>query len=458
VNRLWRESYKTVATVQMAGLLHDYEEQAVMCTITPETTLYSAAFASAASVRLAHECGLMFDYCKKLERIAGRCADVSTLQAAQELELEFTRAVLFGAAEAGSVQKLNWLHTQQGCPLPANICSPAARSGSMDVLRWLKGHGCVFGASTCASAAAGAHLHVLRYLRDEGCEWGVQSCTSAIKHGHLSTLEWLHEQGCPWHRPEICGDAAYRGSIEMLLYLQQRGGEFNANTMVCAATQGHLAVCQFLVAEQCPCDAQACAEAAAHGHLETVRFLHESGCPWNADTICARAAESGNVELLRYLRQQQCIFGAGAMSAAARKGLTHICLYLRAEQCPWDTRACEAAASNGHVDTLRWLSEQGCPYDAHDVRVAAVEGGFFEGYVSVLNFAQNLEPAPTAAQLTHLLNLAAARSKLATAQWLRKQGAEWPAVLNYYESPWSDDVLQWAREEGCTSPTSATDV
>jgi hypothetical protein len=223
--------------------------------------------------------------------------------------------------------------------------------------------------------------------------------------------------------------------------------------MLCAATQGHLAVCQFLVAEQCPCDAEACAQAASGGHLETVRFLHESGCPWNVNTVSKRAAESGSIELLRYLRQQGCTFGADAMCAAAQRGYLNICQYLRAEQCPWDTRACEVAASDGHVDTLRWLSEQGCPYDAHDVRVAAVEGGFFEGYVSVLNYAQSLEPAPTAAQLTHLLSRALVRSQLATAQWLRQQGAEWPAEIHFYKSPWSDDVLQWAREAGCTSPT-----
>jgi Ankyrin repeats (many copies) len=328
VNKAWRDSYEMIAAVKMAGVTTCYDDKPHLLTIASHTTLYSAVFTSASRVNLARECSLAFDN-KKLQRIAGKSAEISTLRAARELGLQLTDEVLIGAAAAASVPKLQWLHTQQGCELPEGICDWAAKSGSTDILRWLKEHGSEFTADTCKGAAAGAHTHVLQFLRDEGCEWDETACYIAARFGHLPTLKWLHEQGCPWEPDEICSDAAECGSMEMLLYLRQQGCDFNEETMANAAEQGHLAVCQFLVAEQCPSDLWACANAAAAGHLETVRFLHDSGCPWDVDGMCARAAESGSLELLQYVNQQGCPFNAHALTAAAAKGHTHLCQFLR---------------------------------------------------------------------------------------------------------------------------------
>jgi hypothetical protein len=299
-------------------------------TIESDTTLYSAVFAAAASIRLAHDCGLTFKS-KELQCIAGRVADVPTLRAACELGLALTDEVLFGAAESGSVSKLQWFHIDQGCQLPPDICNYAAKSGSIHVLSWLKEHGSAFTASACANAAGGAYLHLLRCLRDESCEWSEYACALAAKNGHLSTVVWLHEQGCPWKLDEICGDAAESGSIELLIYLKQQGCELNEYTIAAAAQNGRLAVCQFLVAEQCPWNARACAGAAAAGHLETARFLLESGCPWEPDTICARAAESDSIELLQYLKQQGGVLTESVMSMAAYMGNLHVIQYLHSE-------------------------------------------------------------------------------------------------------------------------------
>ena len=116
VSKAWKESYQRLGSVQMAGNAGDYNEEAYLHTITSQTTLCSSVFASPASTRLAHECGLAFGGWE-LQRIAGRVADIPALQAAHELGLQLTEAVLIGAAEAASVLKLQWLHTQQGCPL-----------------------------------------------------------------------------------------------------------------------------------------------------------------------------------------------------------------------------------------------------------------------------------------------------------------------------------------------------
>lgn len=43
------------------------------------------------------------------------------------------------------------------------------------------------------------------------------------------------------------------------------------------------------------------------------------------------------------------------------------------------------------------------------------------------------------------------------AQWLVDQGAKWPAILRRFDmhKSWSDELLDWARTAGCTSPTRA---
>jgi hypothetical protein len=125
-----------------------------------------------------------------------------------------------------------------------------------------------------------------------------------------------------------------------------------------------------------------------------------------------------------------------------------MCQYLRAEQYPWDASACACAAGCGHIDTLLWLREQGCPWDVETVCLAAAAAGC----TLVIEYMLRTEPAAaTAAQLTGMLNAAGAHSGPATAKWLRQLGAGWPTELRYDGCPWRDDVLQWARDEGCTS-------
>eukprot|EP00953_Heterococcus_sp_UTEX-ZZ885_P006839 4174-Heterococcus_DN1.PRE.1 len=139
------QSYKRVDSVQAAELTWHYHEVAAMHTITSQTTLCSAA------------------------RIVGEVADVATLRVAQGLGLQISDEVLIGAAEAqaASVPKLQWLRTEDNCPLSAEFAYHAAQSGSVDTLKWLKDHGCAFTTHTCEGAAAGGHQHVLQFLRDE---------------------------------------------------------------------------------------------------------------------------------------------------------------------------------------------------------------------------------------------------------------------------------------------------
>jgi hypothetical protein len=78
-----------------------------------------------------------------------------------------------------------------------------------------------------------------------------------------------------------------------------------------------------------------------------------------------------------------------------------------------------------------------------------------------MEYVLSVAPPASAAQLTELLNTAGSNNELAAAQWLRQRGAEWPAQLRYHEyprRPWQGDTLDWARQEGCTSPVGQDDA
>jgi hypothetical protein len=122
VSRAWKECYESVASGEGADPIYDYyyDEEAVP-PITQQTTLCSAAFTSFCTVNLAHQCGLTFNN-RKLQRLVGRSASILALQAALDLGLQLSDEVLSGAAEAASLPKLQWLHTEHSCAIPQDAC------------------------------------------------------------------------------------------------------------------------------------------------------------------------------------------------------------------------------------------------------------------------------------------------------------------------------------------------
>jgi hypothetical protein len=69
---------------------------------------------------------------------------------------------------------------------------------------------------------------------------------------------------------------------------------------------------------------------------------------------------------------------------------------------------------------------------------------------------EQLPAAVQTALLSKMLAAAGSKNHLAAAQWLRAQGAAWPAILQHrlgdVQQQWQGVALDWARAEGCTSP------
>jgi hypothetical protein len=153
------------------------------------TTLYSAAVASPATVRLACDCGLAIAMNDKLQFIAGLRADEQTLTVLQQLGMPLSGTVVRACALSGRLHTLQHLITEKQCPIPKALDCDAACSGSVDVLKWLKSENlCAFNDYTCEGAAERGQLAALQYLRSEGCEWeGEYVARLAASSG---SIEW----------------------------------------------------------------------------------------------------------------------------------------------------------------------------------------------------------------------------------------------------------------------------
>jgi hypothetical protein len=108
----------------------------VNCATT--TTLYSAAFATPATARLAQSCGLAISDNKALQLTAGLVADIETLAVLRELGMPLSDTVVEAAALSGRLNILQHLLADQQCPRPFRLSHSAALSGSINMLRCSK--------------------------------------------------------------------------------------------------------------------------------------------------------------------------------------------------------------------------------------------------------------------------------------------------------------------------------
>eukprot|EP00953_Heterococcus_sp_UTEX-ZZ885_P028202 15048-Heterococcus_DN1.PRE.4 len=372
-------------------------------TVTSGMTTMRAVCRSASCVQDACNAGLQLAvHNRALYNMIGSWASIPTLERAFQCGLQHTSAVCSGAAAAGDLPKLQWLHLEQGCPLDNEITEIAATHGDLDMLMWARSRGC----------------------------------------------EWQEECIADW--------AAQSRNLDMLNWLSgQKGIYFTSETMCCAADNGDLAMCQFLRAVGCEWNDQVTDAAACSGNLELLQWLLSNDCPLS-DDFAHSAAGVSTVEVLTWLHETGLEFDGCCMQYAAKSGRLNNCKYLLSTGCPFTDAVCSEAALIGHFEVVRWAHQAGCPLiDGDEIAQHAARLGNLE----TLQYMQQQQIVWTAAELSELLNAAGAYEHLDVAKWLRQQGAQWPdalqhacrALLGIHLKHWKGETLVWARAEGCTS-------
>jgi hypothetical protein len=309
---------------------------------------------------------------------------------------------------------------------------------------------CLDSSDWCLQRIAGqfSDLDTLQLALDRGLPANDHAIRGAAESGSPSKVQWLYERQDHAKLTGIGTWAAYGGNLELLNWLTKHGYTFGEVTCIRAAAAGHEHVLRYLRAQGCKWSVAITAAAVRHGHLALLKWLLSAGCPLNNFTLSENAATSGSIEMMVYARQRGCAPDATTLQAAASRGRLSMCQYLHSEGCAWNAAAPKWAAFFGHLDTLRWLHEHGCPWTAAEVCTEAAEGGRIE----VMQYLLEEVALATPELLQHMLNSAGALDQLAAAQWLRQQGADWPAVLQHNVFAWDGECLTWARQQGCTAP------
>jgi hypothetical protein len=128
-----------------------------------------------------------------------------------------------GAAESGCLVKLQWLHTDQLCPLPKYISRFAVRLNNLEMLIWLRSLQCVFDQKTSALAAAYCDIHTVVYLHSIGCPFDSFAFEAAAERKDLDMMKFLQLNQCSWPYYTIGHYATYSGNIELMDWVQQQG-------------------------------------------------------------------------------------------------------------------------------------------------------------------------------------------------------------------------------------------
>jgi hypothetical protein len=277
---------------------------------------------------------------------------------------------------------------------------------------------------------------------------------SAGVQADLCTLAELCKLGMPFGAVLVKA-TAFSGRVHILQYLiLQQQCPIPSGLSQYAARSGSISMLTWLKTQTCcTFDASTCEAAAFVSQLAVLQHLRSEGCAWDAKVIAHCAAAGGSIAMLDWVRQQQGVeISAMTLQMAALGGETAMCEHLRSIGCDWNADACNYAAVARQVDTLHWLRQNGCPCKIRNVCSNASR----YGNINILNYVNEQCEVMSTDLLTKSLLLAGVYNQLETVQWLRQRGAQWPAVLSKRVGAklmfWKDDVLTWARVEGCTAP------
>jgi hypothetical protein len=154
-----------------------------------------------------------------------------------------------GCAKHGYLNVIKWIYNTSGRFAFTLVASKAARSGHLEILKWMEQSsilGDVMGFLSCG-AALGGHIETLKWLKKNNFLFGTVVCENAASRGDIVLLKWLKENECPWDR-------------------------------------------------------WSCFSAVQNGHLETLKWLMENGCPYDLDMLMSVAENNKNTHLLELLK------------------------------------------------------------------------------------------------------------------------------------------------------------
>lgn len=253
----------------------------------------------------------------------------------------YSECLAADAAEGGHVKVLDWMKIEK-IPFCMKYRARAARSGKLEVLKWsINNHDSVnlsttnlhkdFFESLCEDAALGGHLdilvwlksqkfywedwiipwsaaknghvHILIWAKENGCEFKKAICDMAVESGEFEALKWLYMEGYTIDSETTCTKAAFECSMEMMIWLINKGGKYDRETfeeaVMGAIRKKNYDLVEYLWKNKCPIVNHICDLAAQYDSVEMIELLMEKGFNCGSFTLQI-AAKSACMNVLKW--------------------------------------------------------------------------------------------------------------------------------------------------------------
>ncbi|KAG2490427.1 hypothetical protein HYH03_011063 [Edaphochlamys debaryana] len=127
----------------------------------------------------------------------------------QENGVQMNSMFMFGSAQHGRVEAIEWLAESCGVQVEPLCIEAAATMGHVDVMEWLQErYGVMPAAQVMETAAEGGHLAVMEWLeRRGGLVPNARAMVAAVTRGHMEVVEWLEKRGLQRPAAAQGGDA-----------------------------------------------------------------------------------------------------------------------------------------------------------------------------------------------------------------------------------------------------------
>jgi hypothetical protein len=143
------------------------------------------------------------------------------------------------AAKSGSLELVKWLYTK-GSAVRGEAMTYAVASGNVDLCKWLLDHGLVPDQRTMEAAVEWGHVQVLEWLSGMGCMCTTELLRHAVRRGGVPVVAWCLEHHS--HAPDA-GDLLVlscennRGTDVFEYLTDQRGFQSSPTELMRAAAE-----------------------------------------------------------------------------------------------------------------------------------------------------------------------------------------------------------------------------
>lgn len=205
------------------------------------------------------------------------------------------------AAEKGYLDIMRLIHVNQAY-FSYSPVSKAAAAGQLESIKFLFGNGYRFEDVDVILAIRAGHLHIVEYFiensRDILAEYLM---AETARSGKLEILRYLHNKGFSWGE-NIYLNAIRQKHLNIIEYAHENGCPSSTNLCYLAATYGYMEALQYFHERNLPWGADVCEIAAEKGYLDVLKYAHKNGCPWSS-RVCELALEHDHLYISQYVME-----------------------------------------------------------------------------------------------------------------------------------------------------------